>query len=228
MWVWRRSWGRRRQDEALQEFARVIAHDLTEPLWTASLYAQALKDHGAELGTDDRELLAQLTRTLEWMQARVREVASEAQLADALFERETVDTRAAALDALAALDDSVRRTAATCEIGPLPTVAGDRARISKLFQTLISNAINHAREGEPPVIGISASREGTHWHFEAADNGVGIAAEDRQRILEAVQRPDGGGLAACREIVELHGGRIWATSHDGPGTTLHFTLPSAR
>jgi signal transduction histidine kinase len=228
MWVWRRSLGRRRQDEALEEFARVIAHDLTEPLWTASLYAQALNDHGAELGTDGRDLLAQLTQTLEWMQARVREVASEAQLAEAMFAREAVDTRAAALDALAGLEDSVQRAAATCEIGPLPAVAGDRERISKLFENLISNAIKHACGGEPPVIRISAAREGTHWHFEAADNGVGIAAADRQRILEAFQRPESGGLAACREIVELHGGRIWATSHDGPGTTLHFTLPSAR
>jgi signal transduction histidine kinase len=227
-WIWRRSSGRRREDAALAEFARVIAHDLTEPLWTASLYAQALNDYGAELGADGREMLAQLMRTLAWMQERVRELALEAQTPGTLFERDVVDTRAAVLDALDVLGESVRRAGASCEIGPLPSVVGDRARISSLFQNLISNAIEHARAGTPPVISISASREGTHWHFEAADNGLGMAAEDNQRILEAFQRPAGGGLAACREIVELHGGRIWATSHDGPGTTLHFTLPSAR
>jgi signal transduction histidine kinase len=211
----------------------VVSHDLTEPLWTASLYAQALDAYGAHLGPGGHELVVQMTQAMELMQERIHDLLFHAQVRGDAIQLEPVETQQAVREALHALTASISAASATFEIGPLPAIVTDHVHIRQLFQNLISNAIKYARDGVPPLISISASPEDGEWHFTISDNGIGVNADDRERIFEVFQRAHGSerpgtgiGLAVCRKIVQLHGGRIWAAPHDGPGTTLHFTLPS--
>jgi signal transduction histidine kinase len=222
-----------RSNAALEEFARVVSHDLTEPLWTASLYAQALDAYGARLGTGGHELVLQMTQAIELMQERIHDLLFHAQVRGDTIQLEPVETQQAVREALYALTASISAASATFEIGPLPSIVTDRVHIRQLFQNLISNAIKYARDGVPPLISISASQEDGDWHFAISDNGIGADADDRERIFEVFQRANGNGrpgtgigLAVCRKIVQLHGGRIWAAPHDGPGTKMHFTLPN--
>jgi PAS domain S-box-containing protein len=222
-----------RSNAALEEFARVVSHDLTEPLWTVSLYAQALDSHGAHRGTGGHELVVQMTDAIELMQERIRDLLLHAQVRGDAIQLELVETQQAVGEALYALTASVSAASATFEISPLPPIVTDRVHIRQLFQNLISNAIKYARVGVPPLISISAAPEDGEWHFAISDNGIGVNADDRERIFEVFQRANGSerpgtgiGLAVCRKIVDLHGGRIWAAPHNGPGTTMHFTLPS--
>jgi PAS domain S-box-containing protein len=224
-----------RSNAALEEFARVVSHDLTEPLWTASLYAQALDAYGARLGTGGHDLVVQMTRAIDLMQERVHDLLFHAQVRGDAIQFEPVQTQQAVREARDALIASITASSATLELGLLPSVLGDRVHIRQLFQNLISNAIKYAREGVPPVVTLSALPEDGGWHFMVSDNGIGVSEEDRERIFEVFQRVSGSerpgsgiGLAVCRKIVDLHGGRIWASSHEGPGTTLHFTLPSGQ
>jgi signal transduction histidine kinase len=73
--------------------------------------------------------------------------------------------------------------------------------------------------------------EGGQVLISVSDTGVGLPAERADEIFNAffTTKPEGSGmgLAISRSIVESHGGRLWATSHDGRGATFHFTLPTA-
>jgi light-regulated signal transduction histidine kinase (bacteriophytochrome) len=114
----------------------------------------------------------------------------------------------------------------------LPTVYGQESGLIQLFNNLISNAIKYRKEEEKPKINITAEEHGDHWQFTVVDNGIGIDSKYLEKIFIIFQRlhgreqyPGSGiGLAICKKITEIHGGKIWVESTLGKGSTFHFTL----
>jgi signal transduction histidine kinase len=114
----------------------------------------------------------------------------------------------------------------------LPTGHGDERRITQVLMNLVSNAIKFTQAGS---VSIRAKVEDGSFVVAVADTGMGIAAEDLERIFGEFQQVDssstrktggtGLGLAIAKRIVELHGGRIWVESTPGEGSTFHFTVP---
>jgi signal transduction histidine kinase len=114
----------------------------------------------------------------------------------------------------------------------LPQGRGDERRITQVLLNLVGNAIKFTDAGS---VGIRANIEDGCFLVAVSDTGVGIAAEDQERVFEEFQQVDssstrkkggtGLGLAIAKRIVELHGGRIWVESTLGRGTTFYFTLP---
>jgi signal transduction histidine kinase len=102
-----------------------------------------------------------------------------------------------------------------------------------VLQNLISNACKSARPGRAAHIQVSADRLASAWQLSVTDDGVGVPAEDRERIFELFKRGrdaevDGGtgiGLAICRTIVDGHRGRIWVEDAPGGGSRFSFVLP---
>ena len=99
------------------------------------------------------------------------------------------------------------------------------------FQNLIGNAIKY-RRAEAPQIRVEAVQEGSDWRISVADNGQGFDAQYAFAIFQPFKRLHGKdikgsgiGLATCARIVERSGGRIWAESALGQGSTFFFTLP---
>jgi signal transduction histidine kinase len=111
-------------------------------------------------------------------------------------------------------------------------LTGDPDRLSQVLTNLLSNAIRFTKPGGS--IGITVRGEMKQVLVEISDTGTGIAAEDLESIFEKFRRSGsesagenegtGLGLAITRQIVEYHGGRIWATSTSS-GSTFSFTLP---
>jgi signal transduction histidine kinase len=103
----------------------------------------------------------------------------------------------------------------------------------QVLENLITNALKFSKPGEPPSIQIHATTEANEWLIAIADNGIGFEPEFGEKIFIIFQRlhsvgtyPGTGiGLAICKRIIEAHGGRIWATSQPGVGSTFSFTLP---
>jgi light-regulated signal transduction histidine kinase (bacteriophytochrome) len=140
-------------------------------------------------------------------------------------------------EALANLHFDISSTGACITHSQLPKVMGNSTQLMQLFQNLISNAIKFRRPSVTPKIEISAeAQDGGEWLIAVRDNGIGIAPENFDRIFEAFQRlhsysqysGTGLGLAICKKIVERHGGRIWVQSQQQVGTTVYFTIPSAK
>ena len=112
---------------------------------------------------------------------------------------------------------------------PLPDLSADQAQLERVLDNLLDNALRHTANGGQ--IHLQARRHGERVIISVEDNGEGIAYSQQGRIFEPfvqVGRKKGGaglGLALCKEIVQLHGGRIGVYSRPGQGTQFYMALP---
>jgi two-component system phosphate regulon sensor histidine kinase PhoR len=114
----------------------------------------------------------------------------------------------------------------------LPLVRVDAERVRQVVTNLVHNAVKFT----PPEgrVTVSVERLGDEVIVSVQDTGVGIPASDLPRIFERFYKADrarsgggsGLGLAIAKHIVQSHGGRIWAESIEGQGSTFYFSLPS--
>ena len=221
-----------RSNAELQQFAYVASHDLQEPLRMVTAYLGLLKKkYGDQLdgkakdymdiaidgGLRARGLIQDLLEfSRVGSQAKVfRPTNMEKVLAKAL---ENLMIRIGENNALITHDH-------------LPTIMADDSQMTQVMQNLIGNAIKF-HGTEPPMVHISCKDEGTEWCFSVSDNGIGIDPQYRDKIFVLFQRlharneyeGTGIGLAICKKIIELHGGKIWFDSRPGSGTTFYFTV----
>jgi signal transduction histidine kinase len=112
------------------------------------------------------------------------------------------------------------------------TIRGDERKVKQVLLNLLSNALKFTPEGGH--VDVRADVRGDRCEISVTDTGVGIAPEDLDAVFEefrqvgaAAKKVEGTGLglAISRKFIELHGGRIWATSQVGIGSTFAFTLP---
>lgn len=122
------------------------------------------------------------------------------------------------------------------EIAPnLPPVEADHTRIRQVLLNLLSNAAKFTDEG---TITVRVVHQGDELIVSVADTGIGVAQEHIATIFEEFRQIEGSssrryegtglGLAICRRFIEMHGGKIWAESTVGVGSTFSFSLPVAQ
>ena len=113
---------------------------------------------------------------------------------------------------------------------PLPRVTLDPAQMGRVLDNLISNALRHTPAGGR--VSLQAMRQNDRLLMAVQDNGEGIAYAQQGRVFEPfvqIGTKKGGaglGLALCKEIIQLHGGRIGVVSRPGQGTQFFMTLPT--
>jgi two-component system, sensor histidine kinase len=135
-------------------------------------------------------------------------------------------------EVLADLGQAIHEADAVIIADHLPVISGYPTEIKQLFQNLITNAIKFRKRDTRPAINICVQKKGGYWEFTFKDNGIGIDEQHRERIFIIFQRlhtrneyeGSGIGLAHCKKIVELHGGKIWIESINGEGSSFHFTI----
>lgn len=117
-------------------------------------------------------------------------------------------------------------------IGLLPSIVAHDYLLLQLFQNLIANGIKY-NKNQLPSIYVFTKTVDNQLIYGVCDNGIGISYEYKETIFKLFERIDisneytgsGVGLATCKRIVELYGGKIWFESVEGIGTTFYFTLP---
>jgi signal transduction histidine kinase len=226
----------RRSNAELEQFAYVASHDLQEPLRKVVSFCQALQArYAGQLDERADQYIEFAVDGAKRMQSLINDLLAFSRVGRSGRELEPVALGEVLAAARAALAESIESAGGSVVAGELPSVRGDRAQLTSLFQNLIANAVKF-RGAERPVVRIEALRRDTEWELACADNGIGIDAEYGERIFLIFQRlhsrdayeGSGIGLALCRKIVQYHGGRIWLDTSYTDGTCFRFTLPIAK
>ena len=224
-----------RSNADLEQFAYVASHDLQEPLRMVSSYMQLLSErYEDELDETGQRYIHYAVDGAGRMQSLVRDLLSFSRVGSRGLEKVPTDLNRVVGQTLNNFEVAIKECGAVVSSDNLPTVNADPAQLTQLFQNLIGNAIKFHGATQPEVR-ISAERRPDEWLFRVIDNGVGFDAKYAERVFVIFKRlhskeeyPGTGiGLAICKKIVERHGGRIWAESEIGRGTTIFFTLPQS-
>ncbi len=225
----------RNRDELLQ----MVSHDLRTPLSTVALAAASLErlPDGAASGAHARRAGQRISAAAGRMARLIDDLLDLQGL-----EEGRVSIRPAPVDPtdlLGEAADQLREAARqkgldlclSAEPG-LPSVACDRDRVLQVLGNVASNAVKATERG---AVSLAAESQGDAVVFRVRDTGPGIPEEDLPHVFDRYRRgrdaswPGTGlGLAIARALVEAHGGRIWAESSEGEGTSVTFTLPAWR
>ncbi|WP_092781013.1 sensor histidine kinase [Actinokineospora terrae] len=225
----------KRSNAELEQFAYVASHDLQEPLRKVASFCQLLeRRYKGQLDDRADQYIGFAVDGAKRMQVLINDLLAFSRVGRHARDRVPVAGADLVAQAETNLAEAIGEAGAVVEVGELPTVLGEAPLLTAVFQNLIGNAVKF-RGTQPPVVRITAERDGEHWLFTVVDNGIGIEPEFAERVFVIFQRLHGKdaypgtgiGLAMCRKIIEYHGGRIWLDPADDGGTRFRFTLPVA-
>jgi PAS domain S-box-containing protein len=225
---------RREMERVEREFIAMVTHELKGPLTSIIGFGQ-LMGRGA---VDSESGVAAILGQAAQLERLVDDLLDAARA-----ETGRLELRRAPVDLAGIVHSCVERARAQTERHTIRTAMTDSRltgswdgdRVAQVLGNLLSNAVKYAPDGGEIVI--SVRREGDLARVSVRDEGVGIAPEALPRLFERFYRGErtprdgaaglGLGLHIARSLVEAHGGRIWAESEPGRGSTFTFTLPLA-
>jgi chemotaxis family two-component system sensor kinase Cph1 len=225
-----------RSNRDLQDFAYVVSHDLQEPLRMVSAYLGLIRRRYSDrLDTDGLEFMGFAIDGAQRMSHMISDLVDLSRVETRGGDFAPVDMNALVAEVLVVLSLVIEEENAQVRVeGTLPPAYGDSGQLMRLLQNLISNALKFRQPDQPAQVVVSGHRADGRCHYTVADNGIGIAADNHQRIFVIFQRAcdgqlytgSGVGLAIVKRIVERHGGSILVESEVGQGSRFTFDLPA--
>lgn len=218
-----------KQNQALNEYAHVVSHDLKAPLRSIDTLINWFKeDNTTILDEKNTKLLDLILSNVEKMDLLIKGI-----LDYSTIDKQEIDDRW--IDINLCIDEIIRTIAIPKHIdivfhNVMPTLFGNDFRFKQLFQNLIQNAIKY-NDKEHGTIEIGSLERENEFEFYLKDNGIGINERYQNKIfdlfskLENKDQSSGIGLSIVKKIIDLYNGKIWLESQEGIGTTFYFTLP---
>ncbi len=223
-------------NEDLQNFAYIASHDLQTPLKSINSTIKALKMHQKSQQHQPDAIETQCLDYVEKNTARlanlIEEILNYSRAGNHEPHLEKVDLNQI-------VEETRQQVAATGQYPnfviksvKLPIIVTDRIMIFQIFQNIVENGLKYNNSKHPAII-IDLAPDMKFDHLTFTDNGIGIKAEDQDKIFGMFKRVGetqkykgtGIGLAICKRIIDQSGGKIWLTSTLGEGTVFHLELP---
>jgi signal transduction histidine kinase len=220
---------------AREDVLAIVSHDLKNPVSTAALVAELLRESDTMDAGGLRELGDMIRRSVDQMLPLIDGLLDVVRLERGAFsvQPSAHEPREVILPVVDAIRLQAERKGQSLETdvpATLPEVRCDARRIGQVISNLLGNAIKFTPKGG--AIRVSAELLGGELVVSISDTGPGIAPEARAAVFDRFWQAEehkhlgsGLGLATAKGIVEAHGGRIWVDSDAGRGSVFSFTLP---
>jgi len=220
-----------------EDVLAIVSHDLKSPLATIELAVNLLRGFKHFDDNQVQEFISKIQRSADQMEVLIADLLDFARIQSGTFTvvastYQLNEVVMPVIDRMRTLADAKRQTLGVDAPPSLPHVAVDALRIGQVVSNLVSNAIKFTPHGG--AIRVSARLRHHHIVVTVADTGPGIPKEYLSKIFDRFwqapgtkQKGTGLGLSIAKGIVEAHGGRIWAESQLGKGSSFLFTLPLA-
>lgn len=221
------------RNKELEQFVYIASHDLQEPLLNVMNFIELLHtEHGEQLDSAAKVYLDIISQSADRMKNLIRGLLDYSRLGQEKC-LSVVDCNQVVATVKEDLFTRLKSTGAKVAYADLPQITAYPLELRQLFLNLISNAIKFRKQHVPALITISAQKCEDFWQFAVRDNGIGIDPFYKDKIFLIFQRlndrdayeGNGIGLAHCKKIIELHGGKLWVESVPGEGATFFFTIP---
>jgi two-component system phosphate regulon sensor histidine kinase PhoR len=230
---------RQRQTEAMRrDFISNVSHELRTPLAALKALTETLQSGALEDPPAAHRFLEQMETEVDSLSLMVNELLELSRIESGrvplnIEPTPPLDIVNPAVDRLRLQAERAGLTLSIECADDLPAVLVDATRVQQVVVNLLHNAIKFTPAGGQVTVNVT--RQNQDVRFAISDTGIGIDAEDLPRIFERFYKVDrsratsgtGLGLAIARHLVEAHGGKIWAESEVGKGSTFYFTIPMA-
>lgn len=226
------------------EFISVASHELRTPVTSIKGFLELLEDEqSGPMTPDQKQFLDAVNRNTRRLEMLVDDLLDISRLDSGMIGLETSEfpVLAAIQQVVSEMQTEIEIKGLTIKIGDFSDKAvadADRSRVIQILANLLSNAIKYSPPGSPIYVDAKTDVDMESLiQVWIRDEGPGIEPRDAGRLFEKFYRVDnsttrsmpgtGLGLAITKALVELHGGKIWAESELGKGSTFIFTLPKA-
>ena len=217
----------------IEQFTFITSHDLQEPLLTLTNFSRLIQEeYAGKLDGDGNRYIGYIFNSAIRMKTLVKGLLDYSLLGKESV-KTSVDCNKMVGEVLSVMAGPIEKANATVVFQELPVINGYETEFGLLLRNLIENGLKFRKRDTCPEINISVAHNEKEWIFSVADNGIGIEEKHQEKAFAIFKRlhnradyeGTGIGLAHCKKIVELHGGRIWVEPNDNGGATFRFTIP---
>ncbi len=223
-------------NEELEAFSYTVSHDLKAPLRGIDGYSQLLEEeHSAQLNEEGRQFLGRIRRGVAQMSDLISGLLDYSRMERRPMEHQRVDVPALVAQVIEGFSADIDSTGVRLSLRLEPMVLQlDRDGMAVVLRNLVGNAIKFSRTQAQPDVEIGARTEPGRRILWVRDNGVGFDMKYHDRIFGIFQRLQraedyqgtGLGLALVAKAVQRMGGRVWAESQPGHGSTFFLEFPA--
>jgi signal transduction histidine kinase len=238
-----------RVNKDLEQFSYVASHDLQEPLRKIMSFGELLQESNIDKLDDEGKMYVdKIMSSSSRMRILIQDLLNYSRAGRMSIDDKNVDLNKVVLEVIDDLVLAIKDKEARITINSLPRVPGNFTLFKQVFQNLITNALKFSKPGIAPIVHIQ-TKPMTKKGFEMmpdksgklsyvliniTDNGIGFDDSYTEKIFVIFQRlhsrddyeGTGIGLAICKKIIENGGGRIWAESEKGIGSSFWILLPT--